>query len=394
MKHVKLIGIIATLTALIVQTPFGASNVQAQNKSSEQTAKTTAYTLLVRDAKLTGDLELQNKEKGTFAAIHNWNSTKQKISWNTNIKKGRYQIRIKYAEPLSGSAITITIGNQQLATLLKQTAGKDKYQEFDLGVINVASSGNTEILLQGIQLSLIKNKEGKMEHSQSLPNLQWVSLTPTDKTVDSTPADILKSFKGKPLFDGKTFNGWTGNNGKSSMEWFRIENGAIVAGRMDKPIPRNEFVRTIRKYKNYELRLKYKVKHTDETYNAGVQFRTRQQTEKGKTNEMVGYQADIVAGILGKVYDEQRRWLYIGNQLDTPANYNADEWNSYIIRCEGPRIRVWLNDVKTLDYIEPYYNKPYPVIGAIAHDGFIALQIHEGIPCETWYKDIEIQELP
>ena len=92
---------------------------------------------------------------------------------------------------------------------------------------------------------------------------------------------------------------------------------------------------------------------------------------------MVGYQADIVAGILGKVYDEQRRWLYIGNQLDTPANYNADEWNSYIIRCEGPRIRVWLNDVKTLDYIEPYYNKPYPVIGAIAHDGFIALQIHD-----------------
>ena len=29
------------------------------------------------------------------------------------------------------------------------------------------------------------------------------------------------------------------------------------------------------------------------------------------------------------------------------------EWNDYRIRCEGPRIRLWLNGVKTADYTEP-----------------------------------------
>jgi hypothetical protein len=34
---------------------------------------------------------------------------------------------------------------------------------------------------------------------------------------------------------------WTGNNGDNSMKWFRIEEGAIIGGSIEKDIPKNEF---------------------------------------------------------------------------------------------------------------------------------------------------------
>ena len=45
------------------------------------------------------------------------------------------------------------------------------------------------------------------------------------------------------LFDGQTFDGWEGN-----LDWFRIEDEAIVAGRFDARIPRNEFLCTNAEY--------------------------------------------------------------------------------------------------------------------------------------------------
>lgn len=97
--------------------------------------------------------------------------------------------------------------------------------------------------------------------------------------------DILKGFKGKPLFNGKTFKGWTGNNGDNSMKWFRIEEGAIIGGSIEKDIPKNEFLRSDREYSNFELRLKFKINCADDSYNAGIQFRSQPQTEKNKEHE-------------------------------------------------------------------------------------------------------------
>ncbi len=50
------------------------------------------------------------------------------------------------------------------------------------------------------------------------------------------------------LFDGKSFEGWEGN-----MDYFRVEDSAIVAGSLKKKIPNNEFLCT--KKKLHELRL-------------------------------------------------------------------------------------------------------------------------------------------
>ncbi|MHC5076457.1 MAG: hypothetical protein ACYTFM_08515, partial [Planctomycetota bacterium] len=40
-----------------------------------------------------------------------------------------------------------------------------------------------------------------------------------------------------PMFDGKTFNGWEGD-----LNWFRIEDEAIVAGTLEKEVPLNFFL--------------------------------------------------------------------------------------------------------------------------------------------------------
>ena len=339
--------------------------------------------LWARDASITETVRLYDpgEEKAT---IHFWQKTTDVISWKTNVKKGNYKVSARYSHLYSGSAISFTAGNQQFATLIETTSDWDTFMTFDLGVIAIEESGVTEFVMKATQLGLIEK-----ENKENMPDIHWLLLTPTTEKENSQPVDILKEFKGKAIFDGKTFSGWKGNNGQTSLDWFRIEDGAIVGGTMEKPIPRNEFLSTTKEYGDFELRLKYKMKYPEgtETWNAGVQLRS--QPHPTTPHEMIGYQADILPGKWGALYDEQRRWKFLGNSLnqeEAKKVSNSNEWNSYIIRCEGPRIRIWINGVQTLDFME--YDP------AISRTGFIALQIHEDKnPCEVWYKDVEIQEL-
>jgi hypothetical protein len=180
------------------------------------------------------------------------------------------------------------------------------------------------------------------------------------------------------LFDGKSLAGWEGN-----QDIFRVQDGAIVAGSLKHPVVRNEFLCTTQKYGDFELRLKFKL--LGEGANAGVQFRTERIPNH---HEVIGYQADMGNGWWGKLYDESRRNRVLA---EPPATLNAEglvrdgDWNDYRIRCQGPRIQLWLNGQQTVDYME--------TDGSVPHSGVIAVQIHGGPPSEAWYKDIEIRSL-
>ena len=69
------------------------------------------------------------------------------------------------------------------------------------------------------------------------------------------------------IFDGETWAGWEG-----SKDFFRIEDGAIVAGSADQQIPLNQFLCTEKTYSDFDLKMK--VKFTSNENNAGIQFRT------------------------------------------------------------------------------------------------------------------------
>ena len=179
------------------------------------------------------------------------------------------------------------------------------------------------------------------------------------------------------LFDGKSFDGWEGN-----LKAFRIEDGAIVGGSLKGPVPRNEYLCTKKSYENFELRLKFKI--LGKNTNAGIQIRSERVPG---SNEMIGYQADLGQIYWGCLYDERRHKLLAGpkpKQQGTLIKQN--DWNQYVIRCEGRRVQLWINAKQTVDYTEP--DKTIPQVG------LIGLQIHVGPPAEAWYKDITLEELP
>lgn len=179
------------------------------------------------------------------------------------------------------------------------------------------------------------------------------------------------------LFDGQSFDGWEGN-----LEMFRIQDGAIVGGTMEGRVPRNEFLCTTREFEDFELRLKFKL--LGQGANAGIQIRSKRIPDH---HEMIGYQADMGDGWWGCIYDEsRRRKVLAGPPREQRAKIiRRDDWNEYVIRCEGRRIQLWINGTQTADYTEPD--------ATIPQRGVIGLQIHGGPPSEAWYKDIRVQVL-
>lgn len=356
-----------------------------------QRAKTKdSVTLGSSDAVLTNGLTLEGN--GQQAAIRNWDSPSQSIRWTAKLRSGNYKVLIQYAQPHFGSAVTVDADGQQLAALVPPTPAGEDFGTMEAGVLEIPRSGIVIIALRGIQHSIVTNPDGTRTVTGPLPAVRSLTLVPTDQSATSQTLDILKEFEGKSLFDGKTFDGWEGNDDEA-MAHFRIEDGVIVGGSLESSLADNHFIRTVRDYQDFELRLKYKVTATDESYNGGIQIRSQRSTLPGQGCEMVGYQADILARRTGGLYDEKRRSDFLGMELGLPEGYRPDEWNEFIIRCEGPRVRLWLNGVQTTDHIEPYTDQPLDGFGTIGQTGRIALQIHKGTPCEVRYKDLMLQEL-
>ncbi len=185
------------------------------------------------------------------------------------------------------------------------------------------------------------------------------------------------------VFDGSTFRGWEGDTNKT----WRVENGAFVGGSLKANVPQNEFLATTRPYTNFVLRLKFKLVGTSGFINAGVQVRS--QRVKNPPNEMCGYQLDMGdPEWWGCLYDESRR-----NKVLTKSDIEKvkkvlkpGDWNEYVIRCEGRRIRASINGQETIDYQETDQDIP--------QFGHIGLQIHGGAVAEVSYKEITVEELP
>ncbi|NND98596.1 MAG: DUF1080 domain-containing protein [Pirellulaceae bacterium] len=184
--------------------------------------------------------------------------------------------------------------------------------------------------------------------------------------------------KSVALFDGATMQGWEGDE-----KWFRVQDGAIVAGSLKEKIPHNEFLCTEEQYGDFELRLEAKL--VGDGKNAGVQFRSKRIPND---TELIGYQADIGGmkdrSIWGALYDESRRRVFLQEDAEvSQAAVKQGQWNALRIVCKGPNIQIFLNGKKTVDYTEK--EKEIPLTG------IIGLQIHSGPPAEAWYRNIRIR---
>lgn len=205
-----------------------------------------------------------------------------------------------------------------------------------------------------------------------------VAASPADKKIfTDLTAHLEKTRRDVSIFDGKTFNGWEGKK-----EIFRIENGMVIGGFTDKPVPQNEFLCTTQRYRDFTLTLECRIE--GKGANAGVQFRSERIANH---HEMIGFQADMTedGSYWGALYDESRRNKFLGRPDPELIKkiYKPGDWNEYKIVCWGSRIKIFLNGVLTVDYIEKDPSIPL--------EGVIGLQIHKGGPSRSFYRNIRLE---
>jgi Domain of Unknown Function (DUF1080) len=189
--------------------------------------------------------------------------------------------------------------------------------------------------------------------------------------VRAAGADEPAQFKS--LFNGKDLTGWVTPADKSL---FAVEDGEIV-GRTKETIKKNEFLATEKKYGDFVLKVKVKIKNG----NSGIQFRSKR-TEEGVVS---GPQADVADDQWGLLYEERGRGMLERYPLDkAKALLKDDGWNEFVITAKGQHVTIELNGTQIIDREDSEFDK----------EGIIALQIHVWPePMEVRFKDIQIKEL-
>lgn len=213
------------------------------------------------------------------------------------------------------------------------------------------------------------------------------------------------------LFDGQTFNGWEGSD-----KAFRIENGAIIGGSLEKGLEESYYLCTTEEYSNFELTLSLKLIHKELTGNAGVSFRAKRIPG---SNAVASYQADIgyitpdvivrvsdhtpvdmsnPFSLWGCLIDENREDIsrypdpewYPGVVLQLSERelihkiVKPYDWNEIQLIADGKEIEIKVNGITTVKFTET---------GDVSSKGYICLQAHQGEPYEVHYKDIRIKRL-
>jgi Domain of Unknown Function (DUF1080) len=177
-----------------------------------------------------------------------------------------------------------------------------------------------------------------------------------------------------PLFDGKTLDGWEGD-----QRLWKVEEGAIVGDSVG--IEHNAFLATKRRFDDFELRLEFRLRRGEG--NSGVQFRSKRVPD---SHEVSGYQADIGEKYWGCLYDESRRnKVLVQAPKELSKHLKPDGWNEYVIRAVGDHVTLALNGFQTVSFHEEDRE--------IARTGIIALQVHSGPPLRVEFRKLRIREL-
>ncbi len=165
----------------------------------------------------------------------------------------------------------------------------------------------------------------------------------------------------RPLFDGRTLDGWYPCNGTAS---FTVEDGAIV-GRTVVASP-NSFLCTRETFGDFILEYDAKI---ESDMNSGVQIRSISDPaiKQGRTH---GYQVEIdpsERAWTGGLYDEARRgWLHtLAGQEAARKAVRKGQWNRFRVEAIGTSIRTWLNGVACSNIVDD-----------LTPRGLIALQVH------------------
>ena len=194
---------------------------------------------------------------------------------------------------------------------------------------------------------------------------QWMGVV-----ILSLAGGIASAEDFRPLFDGKSLDGWHQIGGG---QW-KVEDGAIVGTNVASEGRHGHLV-TDDQYGDFTIRCKFKSLKG----NSGLYFRIEK--IDGPVG-VKGFQAEIdAANDIGGLYETFGRAWVIKPQPDEVRKYfKPGDWNEMTVTAKGKNVTVEVNGVKTAELRDDP--------GRLT--GFIAFQVHGGQDVDVLLKDIEI----
>jgi hypothetical protein len=191
----------------------------------------------------------------------------------------------------------------------------------------------------------------------------------------SLPAADEQNKTQTEFFNGKNLDGWEG-----LMQYWSVKDGAIVGYTPEDP-GHNTFLCSKKKYRDFELRFKIRLK--DGVGNSGVQIRSRLLDAEKFT--VGGPQCDIGQQYWGSLYGENFGGMMKASDPDLVKRVlKPTDFNDYAIRCVGKHVTIKLNGETTVDDDFP----------KMPDEGIIAWQLHAGFKSmEVTFKDIRFKEV-
>lgn len=205
----------------------------------------------------------------------------------------------------------------------------------------------------------------------------------------------------KPIFDGQTLDGWSGD-----PQYWRVEDGMLVGEvTPDTILQQNSWiVWEDGEVADFELTLEYRISAEG---NSGIGYRCA--AIPGEPYAVRGYQADIHGGDLwtGINYEERgRTFLAMRGMIarvppgERPVLESVfaepdalqrfvkkEDWNHYHLIVRGNRMQHFLNGVLMSEVTDLD-----PVNGT--RKGLLGVQVHVGPPMKVEYRNILLKQLP
>jgi len=183
------------------------------------------------------------------------------------------------------------------------------------------------------------------------------------------------------LFNGKNLSGWQVINGQPD-NW-QVEKEILFSTGKG-----GGWISTTRAFSNFKLELEFRLPAGG---NSGVFIRAPQEGDPAYTGMEIQLLDDYAAE-----YKNLKPWQYTGSiyGIQPPmqrVTKPAGTWQKILMECQGPQIKVILNDVLILDTnLIDHMNKESTHPGIKRRTGFIGLQNHS---TRAEFRNIRIQEL-
>tara|TARA_R110002049_G_scaffold285698_4_gene466928 strand:+ start:35232 stop:38639 length:3408 start_codon:yes stop_codon:yes gene_type:complete len=201
----------------------------------------------------------------------------------------------------------------------------------------------------------------------------------------------------KPIFDGKSLDGWVGDT-----KLWSVQDGAITGVTTDEaPLPYNKFLIWDGEVENFHLRAEVRLIGNS---NSGIQYRSAQLEDEGEY-VVAGYQCDIhpkpenngmlyhergrgIVAMHGqKVFVDEAGEKWIAGSTGPIQQIQIDDWNTFEVIAVGNKLVHKLNGKVCAEIIDHHTD------GRLMK-GIVALQVHRGPAMRVQVKDIQIKHLP